>query len=550
MSTPSTERSLLSNSAIMAAGTVVSRMSGYVRSILLAAALGNLLHADIFTIANTIPNMLYILLAGGIFNAVLVPQLVRAMKNDEDRGEAYTNRVVTLAALFLGVVTTLLVIAAPYVMSIFLSDQWDDPSLAAERASLVDFARLCLPQVFFYGMFVLVGQILNSRGRFGPMMWAPIANNLISMAVLVIYIGVFGTSATGSFTRGEELLLGLGSTLGIAVQFLILIPFVRAAGYSYRPRFDFRGTGLGHTLKLGIWTVLFVIVNQVAYTVVVRLSSSGTASAGDGTGYTIYSSAFLLVTAPHAVITVSLATAVLPTLSASAADGRLADLAGALASTLRTALALIVPFTLLLPVVATELSDVIWGYGAAEATSENYAPTLALFAPGLLFFTVHYLMLRGFYALERTRTVFWVQCLIAGVNILLALVLVGRTDAAFTSPALVLAYVGAYAVGAVSSYALLRHLLGGLRTPALVRFAVRMLLAAGPAALAAWGTAWLLHQGLGDSLHSKGGSVLFLVVVSLVDGLVFLLLARLLRLREVTDLVETVTRRLRLPGRV
>ena len=296
--------------------------------------------------------------------------------------------------------------------------------------------------------------------------------------------------------------------------------------------------------------MLFVIVNQVAYTVVVRLSSSGTASAGDGTGYTIYSSAFLLVTAPHAVITVSLATAVLPTLSASAADGRLADLAGALASTLRTALALIVPFTLLLPVVATELSDVIWGYGAAEATSENYAPTLALFAPGLLFYTVHYLMLRGYYALERTRTVFWVQCLIAGVNILLALVLVGRTDAAFTSPALVLAYVGAYAVGAVSSYALLRHLLGGLRTPALVRFAVRMLLAAGPAALAAWGTAWLLHQGLGDSLHSKGGSVLFLVVVSLVDGLVFLLLARLLRLREVTDLVETVTRRLRLPGRV
>ncbi|MET1058828.1 MAG: murein biosynthesis integral membrane protein MurJ [Nocardioides sp.] len=545
-----TNRSILSSSAVMASGTIVSRLSGYVRSILLAAALGNLLHADIFTIANTIPNMLYILLAGGIFNAVLVPQLIRSMRNDEDRGEAYTNRVVTLAGLFLGLVTAALIVAAPYVMSIFLSKSWDDPTLAAERDSLIDFARLCLPQVFFYGMFVLVGQILNSRGRFGPMTWAPIANNVVSMVVLVVYIGVFGTHSTGPFSPGEELLLGLGSTAGIALQFLILIPYVRSAGYHYRPRFDFRGTGLGHTLKLGIWTVLFVIVNQVAYTVVVRLASSGTADAGDGTGYTIYSSAFLLVMAPHAIITVSLATAVLPRLSASAAEGRLHDLAGSLASTLRLALALIVPFALLLPVVATELSDVIWGYGAAEATSENYAPTLALFAPGVLFFTVHYLMLRGFYALERTRTVFWVQCLIAAVNILLALALVGRTDAAFTSPALVLSYAGAYGVGAVASYSLLRHLLGGLRTPTLLRFLVRMLLSAGPAALVAWVAAWGLHEALGDNLHSKAGSLLFLLVVGVVDGVVYLLLARLLRVREVTEVVETVTRRLRLSGRV
>jgi putative peptidoglycan lipid II flippase len=545
------DRSLLSSSAVMAAGTIVSRLSGYVRSILLAAAVGNLLHADIFTIANTIPNMLYILLAGGVFNAVLVPQLVRSMKEDADGGAAYTHRVVTLAALFLGTVTIVLVVAAPAVMSVFLSEKWDDPALAAERDSLVDFARLCLPQVFFYGMFVLVGQILNSRGRFGPMMWAPIVNNLVSMAVLVTYLVVFGTKATGPFSPGEELLLGLGSTLGIALQFLVLVPFLRSAGYRWRPRFDFRNTGLGHTLRLGVWTVLFVVVNQIAYTVVVRLSSSGTAGAGDeGTGYTIYSSVFLLVMAPHAVITVSLATAVLPRLSASAADGRLPDLAGSLAGALRTALTFIVPFALLLPVIATPLADVIWGYGAAAATAENYVPSLALFAPGVVFFTVHYLMLRGFYALERTRTVFYVQCVIAAVNIALAVLLVARTDAAFTSPALVLAYSGAYAVGAVTSYSLLRRALGGLRTPALVRFGVRILLAAVPATLVAWGVAVLLERGLGDTLDGKLGALGFLVAVTLADGLVLLALARVLRLREVTDLVETVTRRLRLPGRV
>ena len=183
---------ILSSTAVMASGTVVSRMSGFVRSALLIAALGGGLHADLFNIANTIPNMLYILLAGGIFNAVLVPQLVRAMKYDADGGEAYTNRIMTLAIVFLGAVTILLVAAAPWVMSIFLDSDYGTAELAAQRESVIAFARFCLPQVFFYGMFVLIGQILNSRGRFGPMMWAPIANNLISISVLVAYLGVFG----------------------------------------------------------------------------------------------------------------------------------------------------------------------------------------------------------------------------------------------------------------------------------------------------------------------------------------------------------------------
>ena len=282
--TSSDDEKVLASSAVMAAGTVVSRLSGFVRSALLAAALGNLLHADLFTIGNTIPNMLYILLAGGVFNAVLVPQLVRAMKNDPDGGEAYTNRIVTLAALFLGGVTVVLVLAAPWVMSLYLDGSYDCANLAEQRESVIDFARYCLPQVFFYGMFVLVGQILNSRGRFGPMMWAPIANNVIAVSVLVVYLLAFGPASgselTGAFTARQEPLLGIGSTLGIAAQFLILVPYLKSAGFTFRPRFDFRDTGLGHTLRLGIWTVLFVVVNQIAYTVVVMLASSGTAATG------------------------------------------------------------------------------------------------------------------------------------------------------------------------------------------------------------------------------------------------------------------------------
>ncbi len=552
---PDDQRRVLASSAVMAAGTIVSRMSGFVRSALLAAALGAQLHADVFNIANTIPNMLYILLAGGIFNAVLVPQLVRAMRDDPDGGAAYTNRIVTLAALFLGFVTVLLVIAAPWVMSVFLDPSFQQACLADQRESVITFARYCLPQVFFYGMYVLVGQILNSRGRFGPMMWAPIANNVISVAVLLIYLLVFGQAqgaeTVGGFTSAEELLLGIGSTLGIVAQFLILVPYLRQVGYRFRPRFDFRGTGLGHTLRLGLWTVLFVIVNQIAYTVVVRLASGGTAAAVDcagsvtasnATGYTVYSSTFLIMMVPHSIVTVSLATAILPGLSARAAALDLSGLARTLNETLRSALAIVIPFALLLPLIAMDLSNVIWGHGAAADTYPLYAPSLSLFGAGLIFFTVHYLMLRGFYALERTRTVFWIQCAVATTNVVAAVVLVRATNANHTSPSLVLAYTASYLVGSAISYAVLRRLLGGLQTPALARFLVRVAAAALGSAAVAAGAAYLLHQ-VADH-PSWPVAALWVLVITGVDVVVFLVLARLLRLREVTILVDTVTARL------
>lgn len=565
------KQKVLASSAIMAAGTIVSRLSGFVRNTLLAAALGTQLHADVFTIANTVPNMLYILLAGGVFNAVLVPQLVRAMKNDPDGGAAFTDRIVTVAALFLAGVTAVLVILAPWLMRLFLDATWDDPSLAAQQQSVIDFARYCLPQVFFYGMFVLVGQVLNARGVFGPMMWAPIANNLISIATLVLYLLVFGrardvcvdpgldvdpvNSVLGPFSPGQEALLGIGSTLGIAAQLLILIPFLRRAGFSFRPRLDLRGSGLGHTLRLGIWTVAFVIVNQIAYTVVVRIASSGTAQAvgacssgsGAGTGYTVYSNAFLLIMVPHAVATVSLATAMLPRLSAYAAEHDLRSLGAGVASTLRSTYALIVPFALLVPVVALDVANVVWGYGAASQSYVLFAPTLSLFAAGLVFFTGHYLMLRGFYALERTQLVFWIQCVIGVVNIGLAVLLTRDIDPVDTAPRLVMAYTGAYAVGMALSLAVLSRLTGGLGVGSLAAYVVRLL----PAAALGAGAAWLTLRGLDLWLPGDGKllALVALLAAGVVDLLVFGLAARLLRIEEVTEVTGLLTRRLRRSAR-
>jgi putative peptidoglycan lipid II flippase len=540
------QRGILANSAVMAAGTVVSRFSGFIRSTLLVAALGVGLHADLFTIANTVPNMLYILLAGGVFNAVLVPQLVRSMKNDPDGGMAYVDRIVTLAVLFLGAVTVLLVVAAPWVMDLLLDSRYGDPALTAERESAIDFARYCLPQVFFYGMFVLVGQILNARGRFGPMMWAPIANNVIAVAVLVVYLVGFGKQ-DGSFTPGQEALLGIGSTVGIAAQLLMLLPYLRSTGVRLRPRFDFRGTGLGHTLRLGVWTVLFVIVNQAAYVVVVRLASGGTASSDQGTGITIYSSSQLAVMVPHSIITVSLATAILPRLSTYAAARDGAALGRTLVSTIRTALAVAVPFALLLPVIALPLAQVLWGYGASADLYPRFESTLSLFGGGLVFFTLHYLTLRGFYALELNRTVFLIQCVIAAVNITVATVLVARTDPSETSAMLVLAYTAAYAVGSMLSFTVLARRVGGLPSGALLGYAARLLVAAALGAAVAWAARFGLDEVV-DRLPETGAQAWAAVEVATLGVLalgVVVLLSKPLQLREVSSVIDTVTARLR-----
>nr|WP_272917748.1 murein biosynthesis integral membrane protein MurJ [Nocardioides flavescens] len=529
---------MLSRSAVMAAGTAVSRLSGFVRAALLSFALGAGVHADVFNVANSLPNALYILLAGGVINAVLVPQLIRAQRNDPDGGEAYTQRIVTLAGTFLVVVTVVLVAAAPLLVSLVAPD-YD----GAVRESAIAFTRYCLPQVLFYGMFVLVGQILNARGVFGPMMWAPIANNVLSVAVVLAYVVAFGhaegAELAGGYSSAQELVLGVGSTLGIAAQLAILVPYLRRAGFVYRPRFDLRGTGLGHTLRLGVWTVLFVVVNQIAYVVVQRLATSGAAEGG--TGATVYAFSFLIVMVPHSIVTVSLATAVLPRLSAHAAAGDRTALAGALAATLRSALVVIVPFAALLPVIAPDLARVVFAYGAAAGSVDAYAPTLSLFGLGVVFFTFHYLVLRGFYALEENRTAFWVQCAVAGTNVVTAVTYVGLVGPERTSPALVLAYASAYAVGSAISYALLRRRLGGLRTRELLAFGGRLAIAAGLATALTIPVAQVL-DGLADD-PGKVVAAVRLVAVGAVDVLLYLVLARLVRLREVGQVLATLTGR-------
>jgi putative peptidoglycan lipid II flippase len=356
---------LISSGAVMAAGTAVSRLLGFGRFVLLVILFGNgTRQADMFTLANTVPNSMYILLAGGVLNTVLVPQIVRAVKKDADRGEAYTNRIMTLGLMALFVITLVLTLAAPAIIALYSAGGWKDPSVAAQYQSMVALAYYCMPQVFFYGAFVLAGQVLNSRDRFGPMMWAPIANNVVSIAVLLLFLVTFGaTDTSAAFSPGQEALLGIGSTVGVAAQAAILVPYLRSSGYQFQPRFDFRHTGLGHTLRLAKWVLGYVLVTQLALIVVNKVATAATLR-GDGGGIAAYGYAYAIWILPHSLITVSLATAMLPSASRLAAAGDLRGVAEETTRTMRLALSVLVPTSVAFVVLGLPIARLIFGFGA------------------------------------------------------------------------------------------------------------------------------------------------------------------------------------------
>ena len=531
---------LLSATAIMAAGTIVSRVLGLVRVVMAAWLLGaETRQADILSMATTVPNSLYILFAGGALNTVLVPQIVRAVKNDKDGGEAYTNRIMTAFLLVVGVVTVILVIAAPFVAWVYSGTGWHSPAVAPQYQSMVTLTALCLPQVFFYGAFFLGGQVLNARDAFGPMMWAPIANNVVQVLVLVFYALVWGshTDTSQPFTMGQLLLLGLGSVFGIAVQTGVLIPFMNRVGFRYRPRFDLRHTGLGHTFHLAKWTLGFVAVNQVALIVVTKLATSATAG-GSGAGETAYNNANLLWVLPHSLITVGLATAMLPSLSRMAAGSDIEGFRTELTKAIRLAVAALVPVALIFLSLGVPIGQMTFRKGGTLV-----GWTLVMFAIGLIPFSVQYLVLRGYYAFEDTKSTFKIQVLIAGLNAVFALigVLLIAPGPNWVAPALAAAYTLAYIVGVIVSMRhFARHVPDISMTP-LLNHLGRIALAALPGTVIAFIVVMVqtrLSNGVLIDILGVGIGIC-------IAGAGYVAMARWMHIEEVEEVVGVLMRRIR-----
>ncbi|MFE4575149.1 murein biosynthesis integral membrane protein MurJ [Streptomyces chartreusis] len=525
-----TKTSTARGSAVMAAGSLVSRATGFARSAVVAAAIGTIGQVpDGYAVGNALPTIVYMLLLGGAMNAVFVPELVKAAKTHDDGGVAYTDRLVTVCVVALLAITATAVWAAPAII-----DAYTD--YTGEQAAMTTaFARYCLPQIFFLGLFTLLGQVLNARGRFGAMMWAPVLNNFVVMAVFGLYLAL-AMGGGDTLTATETAVLGWGTTAGIAAQALALVPALRAARFRWRPRFDWRGSGLTRPLRSAGWLVLLVLANQGAYWVTTRLAT--TAGLDGGPGYGAYNNAYALWVVPHGIITVSVVTALMPRMSAAAADGDTAAVRRDVSHALRVSACAVVPAACALFALAQPVMALAFGYGRTSAAdTAAMAGILMAFAPGLVALSGQYVLSRAFYALSDTRTPFLLNLVIVTLNAGLSLTAAHLLPARWAVTGMAAAYSLALCAGWALTGRVLSRRLGvvrPLRSSAAGAHA-RLLVAAVPATglgcLAALGTA-------------AAGPVVSTVAGATAVILTFALLARPLRLAELDALLAGARRKL------
>ncbi|MFE5710049.1 murein biosynthesis integral membrane protein MurJ [Streptomyces sp. NPDC056501] len=535
---------LLKSSAVMAAGTLVSRLTGFVRSLVITGALGAALLGDTFTIAYTLPTMIYILTVGGGLNSVFVPQLVRSMKNDEDGGEAYANRLLTLVMVALGLIVVAAVLAAPILVRLMSNTIADD---AAANSVAVTFARYCLPTIFFMGVHVVMGQILNARGKFGAMMWTPVLNNIVMIVTFGLFIWVYGTSAEshmGVQTIPDEgiRLLGIGTLLGLVVQALAMIPYLRETGFRFRPRFDWKGHGLGKTVKLAKWTVLFVLANQAGVLVVTQLATAaGQESGKNGAGFLAYSNAQLIWGMPQAIITVSVMAALLPRISRAAHDNDPGAVRDDISQGLRNSAVAIVPVAFAFLALGVPMCTLLYASSGVQA-AQGMGFILMAFGLGLIPYSVQYVVLRGFYAYEDTRTPFYNTVIVAAVNAAASALCYVLLPAQWAVVGMAASYGLAYAVGVGIAWRRLSKRLGGdLDGTQVMRTYARLCMASVPAAIVAGAVGFGLLKLLGEGAL---GSLVALVVGGAVLLGVFFVAAKRMRIAELNTLVGMVRGRL------
>ncbi|MCL6734335.1 murein biosynthesis integral membrane protein MurJ [Streptomyces neyagawaensis] len=535
---------LLKSSAVMAAGTMVSRLTGFIRSAMIVSALGLALLGDAFQVAYQLPTMIYILTVGGGLNSVFVPQLVRAMKDDDDGGEAYANRLLTLVMVVLGLLTALAMFAAPLLVRALSVGVADNP---AANETAVTFTRYFLPSIFFMGVHVVMGQILNARGRFGAMMWTPVLNNIVIIVTLGAFLWVYGSAADSRMTvdnippEGVRL-LGVGILLGLVVQALAMIPYLRETGFRLRLRFDWKGHGLGKAAMLAKWTILFVLANQAGALVVTQLATSaGIHSDVKGTGFASYANAQLIWGLPQAIITVSLMAALLPRISRSAAEDDAGAVRDDISQGLRTTAVAIVPIAFGFLALGIPMCTLIFGSsGTVEATNMGFM--LMAFGLGLIPYSVQYVVLRAFYAYEDTRTPFYNTVIVAAVNAGASAICFFVIPARWAVVGMAASYGLAYMIGVGVAWRRLKKRLGGdLDGSRVMRTYARLSIASLPAALVSGAACYGISRSLGQGV---GGSMLALVGGGIVLLGVFYVAARRMRIEELNSMVGMVRGRL------
>ena len=542
--------SLGRHTLVMASGTLVSRGLGFARNALLAAAIAvNTVAGNAYDVANKIPNALYAVIAAGVLNAVLVPQIVRAFRRED--GKRTVDRIVTLGVAGSLAITVLFTIAAPVFVVMYTQD-WS----VAQRQLAIGFAFWCIPQLFFYSVYTILGQVLNAKEQFGPYMWAPVLNNVVSIAGLVAYLAIYGGYALDAdvvepdWSAARIALLAGTATLGIAAQALILIWPLRRGGYRWAPVWKGPKGELRGITSVAGWALGAVLLDQVGVVMATRVASAASAAAEDLNavdiaGNAAYFNAMMLYLVPHSIVTVSLVTALATPMARHAAAGDLATLR----ATTQRGLRMVTVFGLWSTAVFVALAPALTRIALPaqpEAEVQSVAYVLMALALGAAPLGLLSVFKRVFFALEDGRAVFFIQIPVTIAWVGGMFLLRETLPFAWWTAGVALALSLSNVVGVVLRANGVRRRIGGLGGTRTLSVIARATAAAIATGALGW---WLMHlipaAEAGDRVARLVMSIGTVAVLIPVMGVAYWALLRLLKVPEAQELVAPLLRRLR-----
>jgi putative peptidoglycan lipid II flippase len=517
----------------MALGTLASRATGFLSTLMLVYALGASSLSNSYNVANTLPNVVYNLMLGGILTSVVVPLLVTASRRDPDRGEGYFQRIFTLGVITLGVITFVATLAAALIVGLYASSIH-----GAERHVMVVFAYFFIPQIFFYGMSSLAGAILNARGRFAAPMWTPVINNVVLILMFALYVAVAGLGRTPSdISPGEVRLLGVGTTLGIVAQTAALIPALLRCGFRPRPTFGFRRVEVREIGRMAGWLAGYVVTTQIGFFSTLVIADA--ISVHDKTaGYSPYSYAYQLFQMPYAVVGISVITALLPRMSAHASARRYSRVRADFSTGIRLSSVIVVPSALLLAVLGVPLAELLFEHGSTSLTEAHYiGQVFAVFSVGLVPYMTFQLLLRVFYSLHDSRTPMIIGVVTMTTNIVVNLISWAVLPARLVDEGLAAGFGVANLVGTIVAWWLLVHRMGSLDGRAIRRSLIKMHVAAIPSVFFAIEMTFTV----GVIIHPGAAYGLVTVLIGGGGGLLlYALFARMLRITEIASLTAMI----------
>jgi putative peptidoglycan lipid II flippase len=536
------QASFIRNTAVMSVGTALSRVTGLLRVSAMAFALGVVENriTDAYNIANTTPNIIYELALGGILSSVFVPVFVEWLQI-RGRAEAWdaARRVLSITVILLSAIMVLGIFAAPLIVRLYTIGAAPASGAAATRELGTFFLRWFMPQILFYGIGAVATGLLNAHRRFAAPMFAPILNNLVVIATFLTFAFMAGPDRLRPghvVTTAQQLVLGIGTTLGVAAMTVALWPSVRRLGFRARWRSGWRHEAVSRIAHLAKWAVVYVAVNQIGYLIVLILAD---AHRGD---YSAYVDAFIIFQLPHAIFAVSIFTALLPAMSGRWAAGDREGFRSFLAQGIRATALIVIPAAVGYLVLTDPIVKLLLQHGVAgPASTDRVADVLTCFAIGLFSFSLFQLLLRAFYSMQDTRTPALINIAAVGVN----------TAANFTYyfafglgvQGLALGHATAYTFASIAALVVIRRRLDGIEAKRVLAGIGRTLIAAA----ATGATAWSVARGLADALGTATfGAQLLQVAVAVVAGmLAFVAAALILRIDEVDVVARQLTARWR-----